>query len=168
MNQIKFLLIVILVCLQSSTFAQDKAQSTMRSFVPKSKAYDIYYPLEYQLVEGDDGIVTITDSSSSGMNITISSYHLDKKPKDVDVITFLNSFINDSYNKQHKMEDWNSYKCKFDNLVELKTNFESTNWVWYGVNNKKSLIILSINKQTEINQEEINLMMFMIDNMIIN
>ena len=139
----------------------------MRSFVPKSQAYDIYYPLEYKLVEGGDGIVTITDTIS-GLNITISSYVLEKKPKDVDLITLLNSFINDSYNKQHEIEDWNSYKTKFDNLVELKTTFDNANWVWYGISNKKSVIILSMNKDTEISHDDLSLVKFMFDNMIIN
>jgi hypothetical protein len=139
----------------------------MRSFVPKSQAYDIYYPLEFKLLEGEDGIVTFTDSIT-GLNITISSYILEKKPKDVDLITLLNSFINDSYNKQHKIKDWNSYKTKFDNLVELKTTFEDANWVWYGISIKKSVVILSINKDTEINRDDLSLVKFMLDNMIIN
>lgn len=165
--QIKILLSFLLVCLLTSTFAQNKEQQTMRSFVPKSQAYDIYYPLDYKLIEGDNGIVTITDTLS-GLNITLSTYNLQKKIKDIDIIIQLNSFINETYNKKINQEDWNSYKTKFDVLVELKTSFDDSNWIWYGINNKKSLVILSINKKTEINQEEINLMMYMIDNMIIN
>lgn len=150
-----------------SVHAQDEGQKTMRSFVPKSNAYDIYYPLEFELVEGADGIVTFTDTIS-GLNITVSSYVLQKKPQDIDLITLLNSFINDSYNKQHSIEDWNSYKTKFDNLVELKTAFENTNWVWYGISHKKSVVILSINKVTEISQNDLSLVKFMLDHMIIN
>lgn len=167
MNYIKLLIAILFVCLQTSTFAQDADQRTMRSFVPKSQAYDIYYPLDFQIQEGEDGIVTITDTVS-GLNITISSYKLQEKPKDLDIITTLNSFINDTYKKQHEIDDWNSYKTKFDNLVELKTSFDNANWIWYGTNNKKSMVVLSINKRTEISQEELNLVMFMIDNMIIN
>lgn len=165
--QIKILLSFLLVCLLTTTFAQNKEQQTMRSFVPKSQAYDIYYPLEYKLIEGDNGIVTITDTLS-GLNITLSTYNLQKKIKDIDIIIQLNSFINETYNTKIKQEDWNSYKTKFDVLVELKTNFDDSNWIWYGINNKKSLVILTINKKTEINQQEINLVMYMIDNMIIN
>lgn len=167
MIKTKMLLSAIFICVQFYLNAQDQAQKAMRSFVPKSQAYDIYYPLEYKLVEGEDGIVTITDSIS-GLNITISSYVLQKKPKDVDLITLLNSFINDSYSKRHKIEDWNSYKTKFDNLVELKTTFDNANWVWYGISNKKSVVILSINKDTEISPNDLSLVKFMFDNMIIN
>jgi predicted patatin/cPLA2 family phospholipase len=102
------------------------------------------------------------------MNITISAYQFEKRFKDVDIMTLINSFIKDSYKKEHKLEDWKSYKSKFDNLVELRTNYENYNWVWYGINNKKSLVVISINKETEINQSEINLLMFMIENLIIN
>jgi hypothetical protein len=161
------LLSAIFICAQFYFHAQDQGQKTMRSFVPKSQAYDIYYPLDFVLLEGDDGIVTISDPLSD-LNITISSYILQKKPKDVDLITLLNSFINDSYNKQHKIEDWNSYNTKFDILVELKTNFNNSNWVWYGVSNKKSVVILSINKITEITDDDLSLIKFMFDNLIIN
>ncbi len=167
MFKTKMLLSAIFICAQFYLFAQDQGQRAMRSFVPKSRAYDIYYPLEYKLVEGEDGIVTITDSIS-GLNVTISSYVLDKKPKDVDLITLLNSFINDSYNKQHKIEDWNSYKTKFDILVELQTTFANTNWVWYGISNKKSVVILSINKDTEISPDDLSIVKFMVESMIIN
>ncbi len=167
MINVKMLLSVIFIGVQCYLCAQDQGQKTMRSFVPKSNAYDIYYPLEYKLFEDEDGIVTITDSIT-GLNITISSYLLKKKPEDVDLMTLLNSFINDSYNKQHKIEDWSSYKTKFDNLVELKTTFDSANWVWYGISDKKTVIILSINKETEINQDDLSLIKFMFDNMIIN
>lgn len=165
MIKIKILLSAIFICAQYYSLAQE--QKTMRSFVPTSQAYDIYYPLDYELIEDKDGIVTITDSISN-MNITISSYTLQKKPKDVDLITLLNSFINDTYNKQHKIEDWNSYKTKFDNLVELKTTFSNTNWVWYGISYKKSVVILTINKDTEISQDNLGLVKFMLDNLIIN
>lgn len=163
----KMLLSAIFISAQFYINAQDQGSKTMRSFAPKSEAYNIYYPSEYQLIEGENGIVTITDSIS-GLNITFSSYVLQNKPSDVDLITVLNSFINDSYNKQHKIEDWNSYKTKFDNLVELKTTFDHVNWVWYGISNKKSVVILSINKYDEISQDDLSLAKFMFDNMIIN
>lgn len=82
MNKIKLLLVFFFVSLNAVFFAQAKTQKMMRSFVPKSQAYDIYYPLEYVIDEGEDGIVTITDTIT-GMNITISSYQLSKKLKDV-------------------------------------------------------------------------------------
>jgi hypothetical protein len=167
MKKIIFLFVINLFCLQNLSFGQDETPKKMRSFVPKSQAYDIYYPLDFELIEGNDGIVTITDSISS-MNITISAYQFEKRFKDVDIMTLINSFIKDSYKKEHKLEDWKSYKSKFDNLVELRTNYENYNWVWYGINNKKSLVVISINKETEINQSEINLLMFMIENLIIN
>ena len=167
MKRLKVIISVLIICFQTASFAQNNDQKTMKSFVPKTNAYDIYYPNEFKLFEGEDGIVSITDSIS-GLNFTISSYSRKKKPNDLDVINFLNSFINDSYNKQHKIEDWNSYKSKYDCLVELKTKFENSNWIWYGITSKKSLVVISVNKETEISEDEINLAIFMIDNMIIN
>ena len=167
MKHLKVFLSISCLCLCTLTFAQDKEQKTMHAFAPKSQAYNIYYPLGFQLLEGDDGIVTITDTLS-GLNITLSSYTLPKKPKDIDIIAVLNAFINDTYNKQHQIEDWKSYKTKFDNLVVLKTNFDHSNWIWYGINTKKTLVILSLDKEREISQDDVNLVMFIIDNMIIN
>lgn len=167
MKRLKLLLSSLIICIQTISFAQNNDQKIMKSFVPKTKAYDIYYPKEYTLFEGEDGIVSITDSIS-GLNFTISSYSSKKKTNELDIINLLNSFINDSYNKQHKIEDWNSYKTKFDCLVELKTNFENANWIWYGILDKKSLVVFSVNKESEITNDEISLIMFMINNMIIN
>lgn len=167
MRKLKLIISVLIVCFQTASFAQNNDQKIMKSFVPKTNAYDIYYPKEFKLFEGEDGIVSITDTIS-GLNFTISSYTRKKKPNELEIINLLNSFIKDSYNKQHKVEDWNSYKTKFDCLVELKTNFENSNWIWYGITSKKSLVVISINKETEISEDEINLAMFMIDNMIIN
>ncbi len=165
MQRLLTLLIFFLVFLHTSSFAQDSTR-TMRSFVPQSKAYDMYYPLDFQLRE-DGGIVTITDTLS-GLNITVSSYYLKDQTTDSDIITLLNSFINETYNKEHKPEDWSSYFTKFDNLVELKTYFEHTNWIWYGINHKSTLVVLSLNKATEFTQEDVNLTRFMIDNLVIN
>lgn len=167
MNQIILLFIILVLSLQSSVFAQNNEVMTLTSFVPKTQAYDIYYPSDFQLLEGDDGIVTITDTVS-GLNITLSSYTLKSKPKDHELMTVLNSFINDSYNKKHKIEDWKSYTSKFDNLVELRTHFNNSNWIWYGINNKKSIVVLSLNKETEITDEEVALIQFIIDRLIIN
>ncbi len=158
-------LIFIFIILNSLAFSQDSTR-TMRSYVPESNAYDLYYPLDFVLQE-DEGIITITDSIS-GLNITVSSYFLVDPPTDVDIIESLNSFINENYNKQLSIEDWNSYHTDFDNLVELKTYFEGANWVWYGINNKTTLVLLSLNKETEITQEEMLLVKFMIDHLIIN
>ena len=165
MHQIVSLLIFFIIFLQSSVIAQDSTR-TMRSFIPQSKAYDLYYPLDFKLLE-NEGIVTITDTLS-GFNITVSSYSIPDEFEDNDIITLLNSFINENYNKQHSIEDWNSYRTKFENLVELKTYFENSNWIWFGINNKTSLVIISINKEDEISQNEVNLVKFMIDNLIIN
>ena len=120
MNQIKFLICILALSFHSSVFSQNSEAKTLTSFVPKTQAYDIYYPSDFQLLEGDDGIVTISDTVS-GLNITLSSYSLKSKPKDHEIISILNSFLNDSYKKEHKIEDWKSYTSKFDNLVELRT-----------------------------------------------
>jgi len=163
----KALLSILFIASHFFLGAQNEGQKTMTSFLPKSNAYDIYYPKDFQLFEDEDGIVTITDTLS-GLNFTISSYVLAKKPTDLDLITLLNAFMNDTYNKQHKIEDWNSYKTKFDNLVELETNFDNSNWIWYGISRKKAVVILSINKVSEISEEERTILKFMLDNLIIN
>lgn len=167
MPQLNILLMFIFLTFNAVLYSQNENQKTMRSFVPKSQAYDIYYPLDYKIEEGDDGIVTITDTAS-GMNITISSFQSREKATDDFIIAMLNTFFKETYNKIHERKDWNSYKSKFDNLVELKTNFNNANWMWLGISKENSIVIISIDKYSEINQEEINLVRFMIDNLIIN
>lgn len=167
MKKSKIILTLVFISLQLSLIAQENANKTMRSFVPKSKAYDIYYPLDFKINEDDNGIVSISNPTS-GINITISTYRLTKKINDAVLIDLINSFINETYKKKHKVEDWNSYKTKFDNVVRLKTYFEKTNWYWFGINDKKSIVILSVNKESEITPEELNLVEFMINSLVFN
>jgi len=163
----KLALTCLIVGIHLSFLAQQEVVRTMRSFVPRSNAYDIYYPLDFLLEETESGVVTITDTTSH-LNITISNYYLEKKLKTDELIELLNGFLLDSYQKEHKQQDWNLYESEFDHFIELKTTFDNTNWVWYAVNKKKKLIVLSINKADTIDQHEIELVKFMIDKLIIN
>lgn len=162
---IQFIVVLFTLFFSTLSIAQEDGK-TMKSFVPKSKAYDIYYPKNYRILEDEHGIVSISDTISH-FNITISNYNLSKKPSDVDLITMLNSFINETYKKNHTIQDWNTYKTKFDNLVVLKTAYENYNWVWFGINKKKSVVVISINKKAQVTEEDMNLIKFMIENMII-
>jgi len=150
-----------------SVLGQNENNKTMTSFVPKSKAYDIYYPKTFVLNEDNEGIVTITDATSE-LNITISSYGFDQENTDEKLIQQLTEFVKNYHTEEITRENWNSYKTKFDILVELKVSDEKANWVWWGVVNKKQLVLISINKKTPISSEDTNLLQFMINNMIIN
>lgn len=161
-----FIVVLFTLFFSQLSFSQDE-EKTLKSFVPKSKAYDIYYPKNYRISEDEHGIVSIADTISN-FYITISNYNLSKKPNDIDLINMLNSFINETYKKNHTVQDWNAYKTKFDNLVVLKTAYENYNWVWFGINKKKSVIVISINKKAQVTEEDMNLIKFMIENMIIN
>jgi len=158
---------IIILMFSISVLGQNENNKTMTSFVPKSKAYDIYYPKTFVLNENNEGIVTITDSASE-LNITISSYGFDQETTDEKLIQQLTEFVKNYHIKEITRENWNSYKTKFDILVELKVSDEKANWVWWGVVNKKQLVLISINKKTPISSEDTNLLQFMINNMIIN
>lgn len=163
----KIYLQIIILMLSISVFSQNENNKLMTSFVPKSKAYDIYYPKSFSLNEDNEGIVSITDAVSK-LNITISSFAENQEIDDEKLIDQLSGFIKDQFNKEILRENWKSYKTKFDILVELKISDEKTNWVWWGVVNKKQLVLISINKETPILTEDTNLLQFMINNMIIN
>ena len=164
---IKIYFQIIILMFSISVLGQNENNKTMTSFVPKSKAYDIYYPKTFVLDEDNEGIVTITDSASE-LNITISSYGFDQETTDEKLIQQLTEFVKNYHTKEITRENWNSYKTKFDILVELKVSDEKANWVWWGVVNKKQLVLISINKETPISSEDTNLLQFMINNMIIN
>lgn len=164
---IKIYFQIIMLMFSNSVLGQNENNKTMTSFVPKSKAYDIYYPKTFVLNEDNEGIVTITDATSE-LNITISSYGFDQETTDEKLIQQLTEFVKNYHTKEITRENWNSYKTKFDILVELKVSDEKANWVWWGVVNKKQLVLISINKKTPISSEDTNLLQFMINNMIIN
>lgn len=158
---------IIVLMLSISAFSQNENNKLMTSFVPKSKAYDIYYPKSFSLNEDNEGIVSITDAVSK-LNLTISSFAENQEIDDEKLIDQLSGFIKGQFNKEILRENWKSYKTKFDILVELKISDEKTNWVWWGVVNKKQLVLISLNKETPILTEDTNLLQFMINNMIIN
>lgn len=163
----KIYLQIIILMLSITVFSQNENNKLMTSFVPKSKAYDIYYPKSFSLNEDNEGIVSITDAVSK-LNITISSFAENQEIDDEELIDQLSGFIKVQFNKEILRENCKSYKTKFDILVELKISDEKTNWVWWGVVNKKQLVLISINKETPILTEDTNLLQFMINNMIIN
>lgn len=163
---IKRTLVLLTVILNLNVSGQNADKKTMTAFIPKSKAYDIYYPKSFSLKEDNEGIVTISDTTSK-LNITISSHTVDKGIDDKKLIEQLNGFMKSYYKKELKEENWNSYKTKFEILVESKFSVDQTNWVWYGIVDKQRLVTISLNKDAAIGEEEINLIRFMINNLII-
>jgi len=163
---IKRTFLLLSLVLNFSISGQNDDKKIMTSFIPKSAAYDIYYPKNFLLKEDDDGIVTISDTTSR-LNITVSSHPVDKGMDDKKLIGQLNEFIRNYYKKEIKEEDWNSYKTKFEILVELKFHADQTNWIWYGIVDKQRLVTISMNKPAVIGEEEVNLIRFMINNLII-
>lgn len=166
MKAIKVYFPILIMMLSINVFAQNENNMTMTSFVPKSNAYDIYYPKSFSLKENDN-IVTIADQTSR-LNITISSYAAEKEVTDEKLINQLNGFAESYYKKAIPRDNWKSYNTKFDILVELKISVEKANWIWWGVVNKNRLVLISISKETPITPEDTKLLQFMISNMIIN
>ncbi len=160
------ILFIVTFIFSLNAFGQNGDKKEMTSFLPKSKAYDIYYPKIFSLKEDEDGIVTIYDSTSK-ITITISAYGIGKGMNDDKLITQLNDFVKSYFKKDLKKEDWKSYKTKFEVLVESTFTINQTNWVWYGIVNKQRLVTISINKDSKIEQEELNLIRFMINNLLI-
>lgn len=166
-QMIKRILVLLTIILNLPSFGQSSGKRVMTSFIPKSKAYDIYYPKSFSLKEDQEGIVMISDSVSK-LNITVSSFFTVKGMDDKKLIEQLNAFIKDYYKKELNEEDWKSYKTKFEILVETAFSVDQTNWIWYGIVDKQRLVTITINKDTAIGQEEINLIRFMLNNLIIN
>jgi hypothetical protein len=164
---IKKTLFLLTIIFSLNVSGQNEEKKMMTSFIPKSKAYDIYYPKSFLLKEDNEGIVTIYDTISK-LNITISSYSIDKGMDDKKLIGQLNGFVKSYYKKEIKEEDWSSYKTKFEILVESKFSVKHTNWVWYGIVDNQRLVSISINKDTVIGQDELNLVKYMLNNLIIN
>ena len=161
MNTLKVLLLFLLVHVAHAQTENKKM--SMADFSPKSKAYSIYYPKNYLVAEEDaDAIVTFTDSES-GLNITISSHAFDKKIEEEQLIAILSGFVT-----AIKKSDWKSYKSKFDNLIEGRINKENDHWIWWGITLDEKVVFISINKSSAINDDEINLLRFMIDRLEIH
>lgn len=163
---IKRVLFLLVLFSTLKVSGQNKEKVILKSFIPTSNAYEIYYPKSYFLIEDKEGIVSIYDSISN-LSITISSHSIGKGMDDKKVIGKLNGFLKSYFNMEIKEEDWKSYKTKFKILVESTFSVEQKKWIWYGIVDKQSLVIISVNKNNAIEQEEINIVRFMIDNLTI-
>lgn len=161
MHKLKVLLLFLLV--QVAHAQTESKKMVMADFSPKSKAYNIYYPKNYIVVEEDaDAIVTFTDAESD-LNITISNHAFDQKIEEEQLIGILSGFVT-----AIKKSDWKRYKSKFDNLVEGRIIKENDHWIWWGITLNEKVVFISINKSTAINDDEIKLLRFMIDGLEIH
>lgn len=158
----------LFVILSLNALGQNENGQIMTSFVPKTEAYDIYYPKHFKLIEDDKGIVTMTDTASAGINISISSYSIDKKLNNENLVEHMNGFMKIYFGKEISENEWFTFDTKYDNLIEGKIEKDNVYWTWWGISYKKQLVVISINKDVQITEENLNLVRFMIDNMIIS
>lgn len=163
---IRYFLFIFYFSVHLCAFAQKDSGRIMTSFRPESNAYDIYHPKNFLLREDTAGIVTITDSNS-GLNITISSFSLDESIDDEALIERMTVFMSGYFNKEIKREQWNSYKTRFDAVVELLIDDITSNWVWYGIVDNKGLVVISLNKKEAMRKEDMELIRYMINSLII-
>lgn len=146
---------ILLLLLTTTLFGQVR----MISFVPKTKAFAVYYPEHYSVNNEEENITTLTDATS-GLNITLSSYTLAEPPTDTKLIDLLSGFVTEI-----KKEDWKSYQSKFDNLIEGTIKKKEDNWIWWAVSQRTRVVILSVNKATDITEEDVKLLHFIIEHL---
>jgi len=161
----KILTTILVIGLTGSLIAEGQTTGQkMKDFVPKTNAYNIYYPESYTVSEGDENSVSISNPLT-GLNITLSTYSIDGGIKDVDLISMLNGFIKSYYELDFAVSDWNNYQSKFDNLVVLAFKKDNINWSWYGISKNNRVLTFSVNKEEPVTTEEQNLIKYMIDNL---
>jgi hypothetical protein len=139
----------------------------MKSFIPKNNAYDIYYPENFNIEENEEGIVSIYDEKNK-INITVSAHAFDKELDANSIFNLMNDYFTDYFSMQLKHSDFKEYKTSFDNLIKCEFKEKDNYWMWWAISKKDKLIIISLNKTEKISIENINLLRFMINKLIIN
>lgn len=146
---------------------QNNSGVKMKSFIPKNKAFDIYYPENFTIQEQEQNIVSIFNENKE-ISITISSYMFEEELDAVTIINLLDNYFISNFSMELKESDFREYKTSFDNLIECEFKENGNYWMWWAISKKNKIIIISLNKNQSITSENINLLRFMIDKLIIN
>lgn len=149
------------------SYGQSNTGVKMKSFVPKNKAFDIYYPENFSVSEDEENIVSITNEKNE-INITISAYAFEKEIDASSITGVMDNYFTKDFSVHLKDSDFKQYKSKFDNLIECKFKEKENYWMWWAVSKKNKLIMISLNKDKDITDENLNLLRFMINNLLIN
>ena len=148
---------ILIVLLSLNTFAQ----RTMKYYSPESKDYGIYFPDDFLVgTDHEDNIVTFTDLAEGGINITVSSYVFENKE-------VANAFIiKFSELVEIKKEEWLNDRSKFDYLIKGSVKKDNDDyWTWWFVVKDNHAMSISINKPTQITDEDASLLKYMIENL---
>lgn len=139
----------------------------MKDYAANTNAYNMYYPEHFEVTEDDGGRTAFTNTET-GLSVTISTYQVGANITDLEIMSMLSGFFKDNYGVVSEVADWNSYKTKFDNLVNFNFHHEGVNWQWYGISKGTRVLIFSINKETDITADDQNLIRYMIDSLDIH
>ena len=146
---------------------QNSSGVKMKSFIPKNKAFDIYYPENFTIQEEEQNIVSIFNENKE-VSITISSYMFEKDIDANTIINLMDNYFISNFSIELKEADFREYKSSFDNLIECDFTENENYWMWWAISKKNKVIIISLNKNQLITDENLNLLRFMIDKLIIN
>lgn len=152
---------------------QNHPKTNVKIFSPKNNSYNIYYPENYITEEDTEGVVSIFNKSKDGNekeenNITISNYIVDKNFSTDETIALMKNYFKDYFSIKLEDKDFKSFKSKYDNLLECDIKENDNYWKWWTITLKNKIFIISLNKKTDINDENVTLLRHMIDNLTIN
>ena len=137
------------------------AQRTMKYFSPESQDYGIYFPDDFLVgTNHEDNIVTFTDLAEGGINITVSSYIFENKAA---AKAFIVKFAELT---EIKKEEWPNDTSKFDDLIKGSVKKgDNDYWTWWYIVKDNHAMSISINKPTQITDEDTGLLKYMIENL---
>lgn len=132
----------------------------MIRFIPQTLRYSIYYPKNYELQEDEDGIVVISSVDTESA-MTISGYEVEGE-MDSKVLTDFFADITFGYNLMAGPE-----LGEFGEGIKIEGTYtkERDYWLWKIVSLNNAIIVISINSSEKLNQEQLNLYDFMLENM---
>lgn len=129
-------------------------------YIPEIATYKIFHPENFILNDEEgSGIVTIT--SPEGQNMTLSSYSASVDMTE-DVLL---SFFQDLTQKYNSTSELRSVTAGHYLSCEQHFTKDENYWIWWLYAKSKQIIAVSVNSETELNEEEYNLFRFMADNM---
>ena len=159
-------LLFLIFFIANFAIGQNSGQK-MKSFIPKNNAYNIYYPESFNIQENEEGVVSIFDKNN-GINISVSAYAFDKELNANSIFDLMNNYFTSYFSIELKHSDFKEYKTSFDNLMECEFKEKENYWMWWAISKKNKLIIISLNKTEKISSDNVNLLRFMINKLIIN
>lgn len=90
---------------------------------------------------------------------------LRKKLSESKTIELMKNYFLEYFKLKIEEKDYATYKIDFENLIEFNIKENNNYWKWWTITKENKIIIISLNKKTEVSIENVTLLRHMINSL---